>query len=199
MGKGQEKVIPMEPVDRRILEMSGAEPVFDDVARAFLINSRDEFHTRIGRGGLLEYANLGTSVPWLWRLTFHTRGLARAVGGEIRDIERHVVAVRFLPDYLRNVNQFQTLALIEPTDVFHPNLSPPAICLHVYPGQPLVEIAEALHALFSWRLRQLAENDALNRDACAWGRANLDRLPLDTRPLFGRAVQFELEAVEDTV
>ena len=186
----------MEAVDRRIVEMSGPEPVFDDIARAFLCNSRDEFLERGGRGGLLEYADLGTTVPWLWRLTFHTRGLARAEGKEVRGIDRHVVAVRFLPDYLRNVNQFQTLALVEPSDAFHPNLSPPGICLHVYPGQPLVEIAEALHALFSWRLRQLAENDALNRDACAWGRANLDRLPLDTRPLFGRAVRFQLEPLE---
>jgi hypothetical protein len=187
----------MEAIDRRVLEMAGPEPVFDDVAREFLLNSRAEFLDRCGRGGLLEYADLGTSVPWLWRLTFGTRGLARAEGGEVRVVERHVVAVRFLPDYLRHVNQFQTVALVEPADAFHPNLAPPGICLHLYPGQPLVEIAEALHALFSWRLRQLAENDALNRDACAWGRANLDRLPLDTRPLFGRALRFELVPVED--
>ena len=104
-------------------------------------------------------------------------------------------AVRFLPDYLRQVNQFQTIALLEPKNAFHPNLAPPAICLHLYPGMPLVEMVEALHALFSWRLRQLAENDALNRDACAWGRAHLDELPLDNRPLFGKAVTFQLEEI----
>ena len=56
--------------DLRILEMSGAEPVFDDVMSEFLLNSRDEFISRCERGGLIEYADLGTRCPWLWRLSF---------------------------------------------------------------------------------------------------------------------------------
>jgi hypothetical protein len=181
--------------DLRVLEMSGPEPVFDDVMSEFLLNSRAEFVTRCKRGGLIEYADLGTRLPWLWRLTFHSRGLARDEAGRVTPIDRHVVAVRFLPEYLRQVNQFQTLAMLEPRNAFHPNLAPPAICLHVYPGMPLLEIAESLHALLSWRLRQLAENDALNRDACAWGRAHLDELPIDARLLFGKAMVIELEEI----
>lgn len=188
----------MDLHDLRVLEMSGPEPVFDEVMSDFLLNSRQEFVDHFQPRGLLEYADLGTRVPWLWRLTFRTRGLARAEGGDIHSVDCHVVAVRFLPDYLRHVNQFLTLALLEPQDAFHPNLAPPAICVQVYPGEPLLEIAESLHALFSWRLRQLAENDALNRDACAWGRAHLDELPIDSRPLFGRPLSFRLESVEDS-
>ena len=181
--------------DLRVLEMSGPEPVFDDVMSEFLLNSRGEFVARCERGGLIEYADLGTRLPWLWRLTFRTRGLVRDEGGEVRQADRHTVALRFLPDYLRQVNQFQTLALLGPDNAFHPNLAPPAVCLHLYPGMPLLEIAEALHALFAWRLRQLAENDALNRDACAWGRAHLDELPIDARPLFGKALAIQLEEI----
>jgi hypothetical protein len=59
-----------------------------------------------------------------------------------------------------------------------------------------VELCESLHALIGWRLRQLAENDALNRVACAWGRAHLDELPLDRRPLFGRLLPISLEPEE---
>ena len=91
------------------------------------------------------------------------------------------------------------LALLEPGDVFHPNLKPSAICLEIYPGEPLLEICEALHALFGWRLRQLAETDALNPEACAWGRAHLDELPLDPRPLFGRSLALTLEPMEEPV
>jgi hypothetical protein len=181
--------------DLRVMEMSGVEPVFDEVMSEFLLNNRNEFVSRAERGGLLEFADLGLRLPWLWRLSFLTRGLTRDEAGEIHNVERFVVAVRFLPDYLRQVNQFQTIALLEPRHAFHPNLAPPAICLHLYPGMPLLEMAEALHSLFSWRLRQLAENDALNRDACAWGRAHLDELPLDTRPLFGKAITFQLEEI----
>lgn len=186
----------MDPHDLTILQLSGPEPAFDDVTRSFLANSRREFLDRSPRLVLVEAADLGRTVPWLWRLTFRTRGLARGPDGAVRVADRHVVAVRFLPDYLRHADRFNMLRLMEPADAFHPNLRPPAICVQVYPGEPLLDVCESLHALFSWRLRQLAETDALNPDACAWGRANLARLPIDTRPLTGRAGQFRVEPTE---
>jgi hypothetical protein len=187
----------MDPTDLIVMEMSGPEPVFDPVMRDFLGNCAEELRLKAERGGLLEYASLGRDVPWLYRLTFRTRGLVRDPGGEVRGTDRHVVALRFLPDYLRNPNRFAMLALVEPKNAFHPNLMPPGVCVEVRPGESVVEICESLHALFSWRLRQLSENDALNKDACAWGRAHLDELPIDDRPLFGRAFRIELEPVEE--
>ncbi len=187
----------MEMIDRQIRHMAGAEPHFDEVMAAFLENSRGEFVARVPPGGILEYADLGEHVPWLWRLTFHTHGLVKEAEGVIRPSSHHVVAVRFLPDYLRHVDRFATLALLEPTNAFHPNLMPPGICLEVYPGETLLELAESLHNLFSWRLRQLAENDALNREACMWGRAHLKELPLDPRPLLGQSFTLSLEPLEE--
>ena len=186
----------MDSIGVRIRELAGAEPAFDPVAADFLGNVRDEFIDRCRGTRLLDYACLGRQVPWLWRLTFHTRGLIRE-DGVIKETAPHVVALRFLPDYLRRADRFEMLALLEPRSAFHPNLAPPGICVQVYPGEPLVEICESLHALFSWRLRQLAETDALNKDACAWGRAHLDQLPIDQRPLFGRSFKIYLEAVEE--
>jgi hypothetical protein len=188
----------VDPLDLSIIQSAGPEPVFDEVTLAFLCNSRDELLERCSRGGLLQGVNLGRSAPWLWRLNFQTRGLVRDHGGEPQVVERHVIAVRFLPDYLRRADRFEMLALIEPNNAFHPNLAPPGICVQVRPGETLVEIAESLHALLSWRLRQLQETDALNRAACAWGRAHLDELPLDRRPLFGRLLPISLEPVEAT-
>jgi hypothetical protein len=186
----------MDPLDLSIVQSAGPEPVFDEVTHAFLCNSRDELRERCQRGGLLECADLGRDAPWLWRLTFRTRGLVRDDAGELHVVERHVVAVRFLPDYLRRADRFEMLALVEPRNAFHPNLSPPGICVQVRPGETLLEICESLHALLSWRLRQLQENDALNRAACTWGRAHLDELPLDRRPLFGRLLPISLDPVE---
>lgn len=186
----------MDALDERIRVMAGPEPVFDPVMSDFLCNSRDELRERCRTPGLLGTVDLGEKTPWLWRLNFATRGLMRDGGGDIQPVERHVVAVRFLPDYLRNVNRFEMLALMEPQNAFHPNLRDSHICLEVYPGESLLEICEALHALFAWRLRQLVETDALNPTACVWGRAHLDELPIDARPLFGRALSITLEAVE---
>jgi hypothetical protein len=184
----------MDLIDTRIRAWAGPRPEFDPVMRDFLDNVAAELHDRLRPGSLLEARPLD-EVPWLWWLDFATRGLALDEVGQLRPCDRHVVAVRFLPDYLRRVDRFEMLTLVEPARAFHPNLREGFVCLEVYPGEPLVEICEALHRLLSWRLRQLAEPDALNPDACAWGRAHLDELPLDTRPLFGRALSISLKAV----
>jgi hypothetical protein len=185
----------MNAIDERIRLRAGPRPEFDPVMRDFLDNVAAELRDRLRPGSLVKATPLD-EVPWLWRLDFATRGLARTEAGELRPVEHHVVAVRFLPDYLRRADRFELLMLVEPAGAFHPNLRDGFVCLEVYPGEPLVEICEALHALLSWRLRQLSETDALNPDACAWGRAHLDQLPLDKRPLFGRALAITLEPVQ---
>lgn len=181
------------PTDALIRREAGPEPVFDPVMAAFLRHGADELAARQRPGSLLEAVPLGDSLPWLWRLTFATRGLELGPSDQPRPVDRHTVAVRFRPDYLRRADRFDILRLMTPTRAFHPNLRDGFICLEVWPGQPLVEICESLHALFSWRLRQLAETDALNPAACEWGRAHLDELPLDDRPLFGRALRIQLD------
>jgi hypothetical protein len=180
-----------------IRQRAGPEPTFDPVITDFLCNCRDEINQRCQAPGLLEAHDLGISVPWLWRLDFRTRGLVKNQEGTLASNDHHLVVVRFLPDYLRRVNRFEVLHLLAPVNAFHPNLREGHICLEVYPGEPLIEICEALHALFSWRLRQLNEMDALNRDACVWGRAHLDELPLDSRPLFGRELAITLDPLEE--
>jgi hypothetical protein len=188
----------MDLIDLHIRRLAGPQPHFDAVMRDFLHNIAEELRQRHRPGSLLEAADLGESVPWLWRLAFATRGLLRDETGAIRPVERHTVAVRFLPDYLRRADRFEMLFLVEPAQAFHPNLREGHICLEIYPGEPLVDICESLHALFAWRLRQLSETDALNPEACAWGRAHLDELPLDRRPLFGRTLAITLEPAQET-
>src|SRR5262249_37251508 len=146
----------MNLADLLVHQRAGPEPIFDPVMRDFLRNNRDGRGGGAGRGGLLAFASLGRGTPWLYRLRFATRGLIRR-DGEIREWDQHIVAVRFLPDYLRRADRFEMLLLVEPRDAFHPNLRPPGICVQVYPGEPLIEICESLHALFSWRLRNLRE------------------------------------------
>jgi len=186
----------MELIDFLIRTWAGPEPAFDPVMRDFLDNIASEMRDRLRPGSLVEAVSLGEKAPWLWRLTFSTQGLALEESGQVVPCQRHMVAVRFLPDYLRRVDRFEMTMLLEPARPFHPNLRDRHICLEIYPGEPLVELCDALHRLFSWKLRQLSETDALNPDACAWGRAHLDQLPLDQRSLFGRTLSFNLEAVE---
>ncbi len=190
--------LPADPIDAMIVAGSGPEPAFDAVMKEFLKESYLDVQRRCERGGLLDFASLGLVHPWLYRLTFRTRGLARDADGELRTIDRHVVALRFLPDYLRTADRFDMLRLIEPNSgQFHPNISPSgAICVEIYPGESLVEICQSLHDLFRWRLRQYDERDALNPAACAWGRENIHQ-PIDDRPLFGQRLDLRWQIADN--
>src|SRR5581483_8978223 len=72
----------MDLYDLQTLEMAGPEPGFDPVMRDFLVNCAEELRARHERGGLLDYSSLGRDAPWLYRLTFRTRGLVRTDAGE---------------------------------------------------------------------------------------------------------------------
>jgi hypothetical protein len=186
-----------DPADLWLLSQAGSEPQFDAVTLDFLMESHRELAERRG-GGLVEWASLGRTAPWLYRFTFKTCGLVRHEDGRIEPVERHVVALRFQPDYLRQANRFEMLRYLEPRNPFHPNICPRtgAVCLEIYPGEPLVEIIVSLHDLLRWRLRQLAEQDALNPEACSYGREMVHH-PLDERGLFPRrGAKIELETLE---
>ena len=54
------------------------------------------------------------------------------------------------------------------------------------PGAPLVDVLLQVFAVLSWQNVTLDERNALDREACEWGRANLHRLPIDRRSILGR-------------
>ena len=182
----------------QILTGSGPEPEFDRVMQSFLEENLADIRRLAERGGLLKATSLGQRTPWLYCLEFGTKALARSnPDAEVVEVDHSVVAIRFLPDYLRRADKFQMLRLLEPRNPppWHPNISVDgAICISIHPGQLLSDIAHALHDLFRWRLRQLREEDALNAFACSWGREHV-QAPIDDRPLFGRKLDIQLETL----
>lgn len=192
---------PRHPADLMLMVESATAPKFDAVMNDFLFENYCDVKQRVRPGSLVELVSLGREVPHLYRATFSTRGLGRdGDHGEVQKLDSHTLLLRLLPDYLRRADQFEIMRYIrEPGQPapFHPNICPDsgAVCLEIYPGEPLVQILETLHDLLRWRIRQLAEHDALNKAACSYGRASVDR-PLDDRPLFGRRHQFTFERLE---
>jgi hypothetical protein len=51
------------------------------------------------------------------------------------------------------------------------------------PGTPLVDLIYQVFEIVTYNKVTMAENNALNRDACVWCRGHLDRLPVDRRAL----------------
>jgi hypothetical protein len=193
---------PRDPIDFILLSNVGAEPRFDPVTADFLYAGYNDLKQRCLAGSLVEMRSLGREVPWVYRFDFRTRGLGKAADGQVVEVDEHTVVVRFMPDCLRHTDRFQMIQYAGPREPapWHPNICPRtgAVCVEVYPGETVLEIVESLHDLIRWRIRQLRDDDALNKDACAYGRTFIDG-PLDDRPLFGgSAWTLQLEAAEDT-
>jgi hypothetical protein len=138
-------------------------------------------------------AGLG-GLPQHYVAAFTCKGLIRRATGEIAEAERFLVGIYFPPHYLKKPNTFESFALLEPREVFHPNIDGPFICtgegfMRRSPG--LVEIAFRLFAIITWAT--YSAKDALCPTAAAWARRNQDRrFPIDRRPLRGRALAIEL-------
>lgn len=112
------------------------------------------------------------------------KSLVRDRSGAVSEAERFQVGIRFADDFLRHVRPPEVVTLFGPTNAFHPNVAAPFICLgRVVPGTSLVDLIYQVFEILTYTKVTMREDDALNREACAWARGNRDRFPIDRRPL----------------
>lgn len=105
--------------------------------------------------------------------------------GAVSELTGFDVLVRFPLDYLRSVpNPALVVALLSPQSAFHPNVAPPFVCIgDITPGTGLCELLYQIFEIMTFRKLTPREDDALNKDACAWARNHMDLFPLTSRPL----------------
>ncbi|HVO28049.1 MAG TPA: hypothetical protein VMW56_30965 [Candidatus Margulisiibacteriota bacterium] len=135
-------------------------------------------------------------APRRYIACFHCTGLVRTPAGDVTEANQFAVGITFPDDYLRRADPFRVLSWLGPREVFHPNISDraPFICVgRIAPGMLLVDLIYQLHEIITFNKATVREDDALNPDACAWVRRNQDRLPVDTRPLKRRRIEFTVE------
>jgi hypothetical protein len=151
----------------------------DDILKLFLETQQREAMQLAAESDLLE-----VSVLDLQHLiaTFRCRGLVRDARGEVREHEHFTVGI-FLPEtYLRVVNAAEILTWFEPSEVWHPNINPPFVCVgKIAPGTPLVDLLHRCFEVISFE--NVGMGDALNQPASAWARRNRERFPVDARPI----------------
>ena len=121
-------------------------------------------------------------APERYRITYYCKGLLwmpGAVGPSITS--RHIMDVYLHIQYPRTPPQ-----LTWRTDIFHPNILPPAsnggVCIGSWTpaetlDQLIVRIAEMV------QMKNYSVSDALNREAAAWVSLHLDLFPLDRRAI----------------
>jgi hypothetical protein len=136
------------------------------------------------------------SPPRSYIARFDCRSLVLAQG-EVRPWRGCDVLFRFPPDYLRVVHDPALIvALLSPAKLYHPNVAPPFLCIgRIAPGTSLRELIFQVYEVLTFQKLTPREDDALNRDACAWARQNMQHFPLDARPLRRRSADFEVSPI----
>ncbi len=172
--------------------MSIPDPVF----RAFLERQAEEGRALARASDILELECLPTGQHFI--ASYYCRGFVRGRDGVVREGEFFQAGLFFGADYLRTARPFETLTLLSPFDVYHPNMAygAPLICVgKIAPGMAIVDLLYQVYEIFSWQRLTAREDDALNKEACRWARDNQALFPADRRPLKRRPLRLEVERV----
>lgn len=164
----------------------------DAVRDAFLRRQHAEGMALAAASDLLHLQPLGADPCERYVAEFRCKGLVRTSSGEVREADRFGVGIWFPSDYLRRAEPWQVLSWLGPHNVFHPNISDvgPFICVgRLVPNTTLVDLLYQCFEIITYKKVTMREDDALNKQACAWARENQDRFPVDARPLKRRTLQ----------
>ena len=172
--------------------MTTPDPIF----RAFLERQAEEGRALARASDILSLDCLPTGQHFIAH--YGCRGLVKDSDGEVREAGTLVVGVFFGADYLRTVSPLETVTLLHPLKVWHPNVAfgAPFLCLgRITPGMALVDLLYQVYEILTYQKLTPREDDALNKDACRWARAHQDRFPTDRRPLKRRPLELEVERI----
>ena len=165
-----------------------------EIMRAFLERQREEISELAAESDRLAVRALAADdgTPWRYLIRLQCTGVL-CDDGEPRPVDTDFdLAVSMAPDYLRRVLPAQVLTWLGPRSVWHPNIGPPPggasdpifICPgQLLPGTPLIDLVYQCWEIVTFQKVTMREDDALNRPACAWARANQRLFPVDRRPL----------------
>jgi len=170
--------------------MTHPDPIFS----AFLERQAEEGQALAQASDILDLDRLATGQHFVAH--YACRGLVKGKDDAIRETNAFHVGVFFDAAYLRTVNPFEALTLLDPLNTYHPNVAfgAPFICVgRIAPGMPLVDLLYQIYEILTYQKLTPREDDALNKEACRWARANQARFPIDGRPLKRRGLDLELE------
>jgi hypothetical protein len=183
----------------------------DSILRAYLERQYRDGLELAQASDVLSLVPVEGSPPQRYLAEFRCTGLVHTPSGGIAEAHRFVVGIWFPDDYLRHVNPFQVLTWLAPRNVWHPNVSncAPFVCVgRLVAATPLVDILYQLFEIITYRKVTPREDDALNREACAWARANMARFPIyphslkrrpaDAEPRDASAETLDFDVVEVT-
>jgi len=169
--------------------------VTDVIRESFLLAQERDALQLASDSDIVSLEPLGQRPFSRYVLEFNARSVVTGAAGPLEASRVFAVGVWFPSDYLHRVVAPLVLTWLAPNEIHHPNVRSPQICLGTLrPGTPLVEICFRLYAVISYQNFGLAS--PLNVTAAAWARSNLQRFPVDPRPLKRRVIDFKTQVFE---
>lgn len=170
----------------------------DKVLEGFLEKQFAEGMALARQSDMIDLIPLEGRPPTRYVLQIHGKGIVRETDGRIHEANHFEVGIWFPEDYLRSVDTFKVLTWLGPQNAFHPNVSGKgrAVCLGTLnPGTPLTDLCFGLYELVGYHkhIIMMDERKAVDRDACAWARRNIDRFPIEDRPLKRRPLELQVK------
>jgi len=168
----------------------------DRIFESFLERQHAEAMALAGSSDRIAVLPEHVTPPRNYVVHFDCRTMVHA-SGEVQPSTGCNVLFRFPPDYLRVVRDPGSIvALLSPDNLYHPNVAPPFMCIgKIAPGTSLCELIYQVYEVLTFAKVTPNEGDSLNRDACAWARRNMQRFPLDARPLRRRVAEFDVSPI----
>ncbi len=166
----------------------------DKILNSFLERQAEEGMALQEQSDILQLLTLdGPPAPQHYLARFKAKGLVKNRRGRVEEANGCAIAIWLPDDYLRHADPAQILTYVGPhRHPFHPNISPPCICVHIRPGTPLVDLLYICYELWTWRLFATGD-EGLNHAASQWARAqDPSRFPVDRRPLKRRRLAIQM-------
>jgi hypothetical protein len=158
--------------------------VSDRVFEVFLRVQLEEGMALASQSTILDLRPLHGDPPYSYLAGFNAPTLVHLTSGEVVTQQGFLFGVYFAPEHLRVVNPAQCLAVLAPTNIWHPNINPPFCCLgKIAPGAGLRELLLRIYEVAIFMRYTPREGDALNVKACKYVRQRAPFRPLSTLPL----------------
>lgn len=155
----------------------------DSVFNNFLRKQHEKAMELAAASAILRLAVEDATPPRRYIARFTCRSVIKTQGSEPREVESQFdFGIRLPDDYLRSPEPNHVVTVFRPWSIFHPNVAGPFICLgRLTAGTSVDDVLYQIYEIITYQ--EWNANDALNRDAAEWARANQDRFPIDRRPL----------------
>ena len=170
----------------------------DTILNDFLRVQETEALELAAESDLVDVIPLGPEPHQRFLVCYSCTGLVRTRDG-ITEADQFEMGVYMPSDYLRRVNPCDVLTWLLPPNTFMPNISFPFVCAgRLTPGTSLVELIHQCFEIVTCQKVTMREDDALNPAACVWARNNLERLPIDDRPMVRRSGENRIKVSKRT-